>query len=360
LDAHRHELLIACLRRVDAGDPVDSVILDYPEDAGWLREHLFVSDALQMAGEASAEKKSRARESLLSAVAHSAPPARVPTRLRFGFGLAQVALIVVTTLGVTAGVAAASGVNLRSVAGDVVDSLVESLPLAVPPPISAEAPEGPIGLDPEEQAAGDDPAGSGERATLQPNDGGVDEDEATLSDAPDVGTSDNTNLPVEGDPSDETNRPGNKPPADNPPDDNPTADDPPHGDNQGDDHGTPPAEIGQPPGPGGPPDGNGQGGSDGSGNHGDNGQPGGNGSNGDGLSGGGPDGSNGNPSNGANGGPDGSNGSPSNGANGGPDSSNGDPSNGPNGGGSSDQCGGGPGGSTPGGKGGSRGKGGAK
>ena len=73
MDAHRREILIACLRRVDCGDPVDSVILDYPEEAGWLREHLIVSDGLQMAGEPSAEKKSRARESLRFAVARSAP-----------------------------------------------------------------------------------------------------------------------------------------------------------------------------------------------------------------------------------------------------------------------------------------------
>ena len=397
MDAQRYELLIACLRRVDAGDPVDSVILDYPEEAGWLREHLIVSDALQMTGEPSAEKKSRARESLLSAVAHSPPPANVPTRLRFGFALAPTALMVLICLGLTAGVAAASGVNLRSVAGDVVDSLVEPLPLSAAPPaappMSAEGPQDTIALDSEEGAAGNDTAG-GERATLQPNDGGVDEDDATLSDALDDAASDKANLPVEGGSSDETNRPANKPAAANP-----SADDPPPGENHGGDQGNKPDETGPPaqtPGPSGPPDGNGH---DGSGSHGDNAQPGGNGSNGDGSSSGRPDGSNGNPSNGSNGGPDSSNGNPSNGTNGGnggpdgsngnpsngpngdpsngsngspsngpngdpssgsnggaPNSSNGDPSNGPNaggpdpnGGGSSDQCGGGSGGSNPGG-----------
>ena len=336
-----------------------------------------------MAGEPSAEKKNWARESLLSAVAHSAPPANVATRLRFGFVLAPTALIVLTCLGLSAGVAAASGVNLRSLAGDVVDSLVEPLLLAAPPPISAEGPQGLIGLDSEEGAAGDDPAGD-ERATLQSNEGGVDGDGTTLSDAPGDGASDNTNLPVEGGPFDETNRPGNTPLADKPPDDNPTADNPQHGGNQGGSHGGPSDEIGPPPGapsPGGPPDGNGHDGSGGSGNHGDNDQPDGNNSNGDGSSTGGPVGSNGNPSNVANGGPDGSNGNPSNGPVGGPNvpngdasngsngggpiSSNGDPSNGsngvgpdssngnpydPSGGGSSDQCGGGPSASNPGGK----------
>ena len=57
------------------------------------------------------------------------------TSLRFGFAVAPVVLMVVICLSLTAGAAAASGVNLRSFAGDVVDSLVEPLPLAPPPPL---------------------------------------------------------------------------------------------------------------------------------------------------------------------------------------------------------------------------------
>lgn len=284
-----------------------------------------------MAGEPSADKKRRARESLLSAVANSVPPANVPPRLIFGFALVQAGLIALTCLAVTAGAAAASGVNLRSVAGDVVDTLIEPLPLSAPLPTLAEGPQAPIGLDPVEQAAGDDPAGSvrtpGQAAKAD-------------ADGLDAATSDDTNPPAQDGPFVPITKPGN-----HPPDDNPTVDDPPHGDNQGDDHGTPPDEIGPPagnPSPGGPPDGNGQGGAGGSGNHGENGQPGVNGPNGDGSSGGGPDGSNGNPWTGADGGPD---------------SLSEDPSGDPAGDGSGEQCGGGPGASNPGGRG---GKGGSK
>jgi hypothetical protein len=290
--------LIACLRRVDCGDPVDSVLRDYPEDAGWLREHLSVSDALQMTDGPSAEKKNRARESLLSAVAHSDRPAKGATRLRFGFALAPTALMVFICLALTAGAAAASGVNLRSVVRDVVDSLVEPLPLAAPPPISAEGPQGLIGLDSEEGAAGDDPARD-ERADLQPNEGGVDGDGTTLSDAPRDGASDNTNLPVEGGPFDETNRPGNKPPADKP-----IANDPTRAENHGGDHGNRPDENGPPaqtPSPSDPPDGHGHAGCDGHGDHGDEGQPGEDESNGNGPDTGELSSSNRNPSNGANG-----------------------------------------------------------
>jgi uncharacterized membrane protein YgcG len=346
---------MACLRRIDAGDAIDAVLRDRPEDATWLHDHLIVSGALQMAERPSAEQRTRALQSLLSAVAHSDPPAIVARAPRFGFALGSAVFIILLCLGLTAGAATASGLNLRSVARDVVDTLVEPLPVSAPPLLQAEAPGDPIGFDPDEVAA-DDTTG-GKRPAIQPDGGSAAGSDATPSSSPSDAVSEHTNVLVEAGPLDQ-NPPADTPESNggNPDDDDPPSgeddggdhgappddDDPPSGENHGGDDEAPPGDTGPPsptPTPGGPPGGNGQPGSGGPGN---NGPPGGNGSNGNGSNGGQPGGSGGNPSNGSGG----SNGNPSNSGDGGGSH---------NGGGS-----GGSGGSNPGGKGGGGNKGGGK
>jgi hypothetical protein len=315
---------VACLRRIDAGDAIDAVLRDRPEDATWLRDHLIVSGALQMAERPSAEQRTRALQSLLSAVAYSDPPAIVARAPRFGFAAGPAVFIILLCLGLTASAAAASGLNLRSVARDVVDTLVEPLPVSAPPPLQAEAPGEPIGFDLDEVAA-DDTTG-GKRPAIQPDGGNAAGSDATPSSSPSDAGSEHTNVLVEAGSSDQ-NPPADTPESNggNPDDDDPPSgedhggdhgappddDDPPNGEGHGGDHGTPPNESGPPsptPSPGGPPGGNGQPGSGGPGNPGNNGQTGGNGSNGNGSNGGQPGGSGGSPSNGS----DGSNGNPSN------------------------------------------------
>lgn len=271
------------------------MLRDYPEEAGWIRDHLLVSDALKTADAPSVERKSRARESILNAVARSDSPRIGANRLKLGFAVAQAALAVAGCLGLAAGAAAASGVNLRSVALDIVDTIVEPLPL------SAEPLQDTAALDPAGQGAGDDSAAG--------VDGYVDGDgAATPPDAGDGAASEDTNPPAQVDPSDQTIPPGNSPPGNNP-----AADDLPRDENQGGPHGTQPVGTGPPPtpAPGGPPDGNGHGGQPGH-NGPNDGQPGQNGPNGDGSSGGGPNGNgsssggpNGNGSSGSNPGPGG-------------------------------------------------------
>ncbi len=298
MDAHRREVLIACLRRVDCGEPVDSVIRDYPEEANWLREHLIVSGALQMADRPSAEKKSRARESLLYAVAHSDPPAPVATRPRFGFAMAQAALIIVGCLGLTAGVAAASGVNLRSVAGDVVDTLVEPLPL------SAGTLQDSVGLEPEERGTDDDSSDGNGHPISQSGAGSVEDDAFADSDSSDVGGPNNTSRSVPVGPLSQTNPLSNNAPDSSPPatgiDGNPPASGPPGGQDHAGQHGTQPGETdppGQNPGPNGQPGSNGHNGPNSPGNQGDSNQQGQIDSNGNGSNSDQPNGSNGAASN---------------------------------------------------------------
>jgi hypothetical protein len=140
LDSHHREILLASLRRVDQGDEPDSILRDYPQDAEWLRDYLAFSAALSPHGEPSPEKKNRARESILYAVAHSDPPS-VTTRLRLNFAVAHAGLIVAGCLALTAGAAAASGTSLRSAADDVVDALAEPLALLDEVPHDAVIPD---------------------------------------------------------------------------------------------------------------------------------------------------------------------------------------------------------------------------
>lgn len=269
-----------------------------------MREHLIVSGALQMADRPSAEKKNRARESLLSAVAHSDPPANVATRPRFGFAMAQVALIIVGCLGLTAGAAAGSGINLRSVAGDVVDTLVEPLPL------SAGTLQDSVGLEPEERGTDDDSSDGSGRPISQSGDGSAVEDDAFAdSDSSDVGGPNITSRSVPVVPLSQTNPLSNNAPDSSPPatgnDGNPPASGPPGGQDHAGQHGTQPGETdppGQNPGHNGQPGSNGHNGPNSPGNQGDSNQQGQNDSNGNGSNGDQPNGSNRAASNSPNGG----------------------------------------------------------
>ena len=115
----------------------------------------LLSQVLQTAVEPLAENKYRVRASVLSAVAKSAPSRRSSTRLRFGFALAQAALVVFGLLGLTAGAAAMAGVSVRSVPRHVVDTLLEPLP-----PL-AENLQGSIMLGPGAEVSAEDSGGSG-------------------------------------------------------------------------------------------------------------------------------------------------------------------------------------------------------
>jgi len=288
------------------------VIRDYPKEAEWIREHLLVSGALLMADTPSAEKKSRARESILNTVGRSDPSAVVATRLRFGFPIAQAALIAVGCLGLAAGVAAASGVDLRSVAGQVVDSLVDPLPLSAETVHDTD--------ETGDRGAGEEPSGAGQ-AVSQSADSRADEDGGlTPSDSADGGALANVNPPVQGDPPGEITPLCNNPPASNPtggagaPPVNVPSCVPKQGEQDCTDLGESDAP-GQDHDPHGQPPGNSHGGSNNAAGQG-GGQPGENDSNGSGSIDNGPNGSNGDPSNG----PDG--GGPNNQNNGAPSGSN--------------------------------------
>jgi hypothetical protein len=133
LDARRSRIVATCLRRVDDGEPVDEVVRTYPQETDWLRDDLLFAEALRTGGRASPERKDRARESLRSALAHSADVSYLPARPRLAFTIAQLATIIVSFLALTAGAAAAGGVNLRSVPRQVADAMVQPLPLSAQP-----------------------------------------------------------------------------------------------------------------------------------------------------------------------------------------------------------------------------------
>jgi hypothetical protein len=81
-------------------------------------------------GESSPINKERAREHILSTVAHSTAPSDISRHRQFIFAVAQAALITVGVLVLMVGAAAAAGVDLSSVPRHVVDTLAEPLPLA--------------------------------------------------------------------------------------------------------------------------------------------------------------------------------------------------------------------------------------
>jgi hypothetical protein len=139
LDASRSRIVAACLRSVDEGESVDAVVRTYPHETDWLRDQLLFSETLRTGAGPSSERRAQARESLLSTLAHSANVSYLPPRPRLAFTIAQLATVTVSFLALTAGAAAAGGVNLRSVPRQVADAIVQPLPLS-PQPIHAYSP----------------------------------------------------------------------------------------------------------------------------------------------------------------------------------------------------------------------------
>jgi hypothetical protein len=258
---------------------------------------MAISGALRIADESSPNNKDRARESLLSTLAHPAAPSAISSRRQFAFAIVQAALITVGALGLMVGVASAAELSLRSVAEHVVNTLAEPLPL------SAEGQRDSAGLNAGEQETGDESASSGR--PVDPADGGAVADGAIVPPvSPDVGDPNAANPRAQGGQPSPTNPPGSNPQDNNgiPPGSG--------GQNQGGDHGNQPGTTkspGQNASHNGEPDRNGHNGSDGPGDQGDSSQQGqtdsnGNGSNGGGSNSGGPKLSTGDAPNGSNGG----------------------------------------------------------
>jgi hypothetical protein len=125
--------------------------------------------------------------------------------------MAPSAIIIVGCLTLTAGAAVASGVDLRSVPSDVVETLLEPLP-----PLANNLP-GSLVLGPEGEAAAEDSGGS-ERADSQSGTGSAVEDdaEAILGVSGGIVPTD-ASAPVLGDPPGHANPSGNDTPNSNPP-----------------------------------------------------------------------------------------------------------------------------------------------
>jgi len=322
LNAQQRDILIACLRRVEQGDRLDSVLRAYPKETRWLREHMAISSALYIVGESSPINKERARKHILSTVAHSTAPSYISSRRQFIFAVAQAALITAGVLTLMVGAAAAAELNLRSVAEQVVDTLVKPLPL------SAEGRQHFVGLNAGERETGDQSASHGRPVDPAGDGGAVADDALVTSGFPHVVDPHDTNPLARGGQPSRTN-----PPASDTPDSNPHGNngEPPGngGENQEGNHGNRPGTTGPPgqnPSHSGQPGSDGHNGSNCPGNQGDINQQGQTDSNGNGSNGDKPNGSSGDASNGSNGG--GSNG-------GGPKLSTGDAPNGSNGGASS-------------------------
>ena len=73
---------------------------------------MAISDALGIADDSSAEKKDRARESILNTLARSAASSDVSRRRQFAFAIVQATLITAGALVLIVGAAAAAGVDL--------------------------------------------------------------------------------------------------------------------------------------------------------------------------------------------------------------------------------------------------------
>ena len=320
LNAQQRDILIACLRRIEQGDRLDSVLRAYPKETRWLREHIAISSALHVAGESSPINKERAREHILSGVAHSTAPSDISSRRQFALAIAQAALITVSALVLIVGAAAAAGVDLSSVPRHVVDTLAEPLPLSAQSlensgarkPGEGEPRAASGGSDREVARSAGGPAIEGDLSTL------------TSTGSREVDPNDTNSLAQGGQPS-RTN-----PPASDTPDGNsPGNGGHPGGENQEGNHGNQPGTTGprgQNPSHSGQPGSDGHNDSNCPGNQGVSNQQGQTDSNGNGSNGDKPNGSSGDASNGSNGG--GSNG-------GGPTLSTGDAPNGSNGGASS-------------------------
>ena len=321
LNAQQRDILIACLRRVEQGDRLDSVLRAYPKETRWLREHIAISSALHVAGESSPINKERAREHILSTVAHSTAPSDISSRRQFALAIAQAALITVGVLVLMVGAAAAAGVDLSSVPRHVVDTLAEPLPL------SAQSLENSGARKPGEGEPRAASGGSDREVARSAGGPAIEGDLSTLTGTGfrEVDPNDTNSLAQGGQPS-RTN-----PAASGTRDSNPHGNngEPPGngGENQVGNHGNQPGTIGPPgqnPSHSGQPGSDGHNGSNCPGNQGDINQQGQTDSNGNGSNGDKPNGSSGDASNGSNGGgpklstgdaPNGSNGGASSGAN---------------------------------------------
>ena len=237
MNARRRAILIACLSRTDRGDPLDSILRDYHDEGDWLRQHLRLSNELTLTCGPSREATNRAHLLILNARSRLDPPQAVATRLRFAVAMAQSAIIIVGCLTLTAGAAVASGVSLRSVPSDVVETLLEPLP-----PLADNLP-GSLVLGPEGEAAAED-SGGGERADSQSGAGSAVEDDAEAILRVSGGTvPTDASAPMLGDRPSHANPSGNDTPNGNPPatgnEGNPPGNgggDPPGWENRGGDH----------------------------------------------------------------------------------------------------------------------------
>jgi hypothetical protein len=237
LNARRRAILIACLRRTDRGDPLDSILRDYHDEGDWLRQHLCLSNELTLTCRPSQEATNRTQQLILNAPSRLDRPAAAATRLRFAVTMAQSAIIIVGCLTLTAGAAVASGASLRSVPSDVVETLLEPLP-----PLADNLP-GSLVLGPEGEAAAEASSDS-ERADGQSGVDSAVKDNAEAILGVSGGTvATDASAPVQGDPPSNANPSGNDTPNSNPPatgnEGSPPGndgDDPPGWENRGGDH----------------------------------------------------------------------------------------------------------------------------
>jgi hypothetical protein len=152
---------------------------------------MAISGALRLVGESSPENKDRARESTLGSLARPATSPGVLSRGRFAFAVMQATLIMVGALGLMVGVATAAELSLRSIAEQVVQTLVEPLPL------SAEGLQHSAVLNAAEPGTFDKSAGVGRPAG--PVDGADAVVEASVSaGSPDMGHPRAVNPPAQG------------------------------------------------------------------------------------------------------------------------------------------------------------------
>ncbi len=283
---------------------------------------MAIASALHTVCESSPSNKDRARESLLSTLAHPVAPSDALSRRRFGFAIMQAALITVGALGLMVGVAAAAGVDFSAVPRRVVDTLAEPLPL------SAEGQQEPVGLNAGEREIAGESAASGHPADPADGRGALVAGAFVPQASPDVSGPNEANPPTQ---RSRTNPATGGAPDTHPQDDEGNSpgngghreDEGPGGDrgNQVDTSDPP----GQNSGHNGQPSSDGHNGSNSSGNQGDRNQDGQTDLNGNGSNGEQPNGSNGDIPNGSNSGgqklstteaPNGSNNGPSSGANG--------------------------------------------
>ena len=211
MNARRRAILIACLSRTDRGDPHDSILRDYHDEGDWLPQHLSLSNELTVTCAPSREATNRARQLVLNAPSRLDRPAAAATRLRFAVAMAQVGVIIVGCLTLTAGAAVASGVNLRSVSSDFVDTLLEPLP-----PIANNL-EAATVLAPEREAAAEDSGGSGGPNSQSDTDSAVDDDDGAILGLSGATVPTHVSAPVQGDPPNHANPSGNHTPNSNPP-----------------------------------------------------------------------------------------------------------------------------------------------